>query len=169
MEEKRLIGSGKCTFCGKDNRVEVPESQMAGYDKWLGGMSIQDAMPGLSAGKREVLMTGICLTCHRTVFVPREDNFELPNISEVSDSDSETLSGELSNLGYEVELGEDWLVQYNSNLSRRCIKIDTNLNTAIKFDWDFEICEFNEEEATILNKYNIDIVPVKYTEDDLPF
>lgn len=81
MVIKKLIGSGECPFCGKDNRVEVTVYEMLGIEKWGGpasnSMPIQKAMPNLSAEKREILISGICLSCQKMIFSSsNEENIE---------------------------------------------------------------------------------------------
>lgn len=72
METKRFIGSGTCPFCGEDNRVSVTEKEMTGIEKWRGPMSggpnIQEVMPLLSPAKREILISGMCLSCQKEMF-----------------------------------------------------------------------------------------------------
>lgn len=66
---KKLIGSGKCVFCGKDNRVEVDEKHLANFNKWKRReMLIQEAMPGLKKEEREVLISEICIKCQKDIF-----------------------------------------------------------------------------------------------------
>lgn len=50
----------KCPFCGKEYQVEVPEK---GYERWLDGALIQNAMPEVSPKVREALISGICENC----------------------------------------------------------------------------------------------------------
>jgi hypothetical protein len=40
--------------------------------RWEGGELIQDAMPYLSAGERELLISGICETCFDKIFGSEE-------------------------------------------------------------------------------------------------
>lgn len=55
----------QCPFCGRGNEVEVNE---ADYWDWDDGMMVQAAFPYLSAGEREMLITGICPTCWNKMF-----------------------------------------------------------------------------------------------------
>lgn len=47
---------GNCVFTGKPYSCEVPT---AGLLRWIGGDSIQTAMPNVSADDREFLISGI--------------------------------------------------------------------------------------------------------------
>jgi hypothetical protein len=50
-----LTISGNCIVTGKLYKVEVEESA---YERWNAGAFIQDAMPHLSEGDREFLISG---------------------------------------------------------------------------------------------------------------
>lgn len=50
----------RCPMCGRGNFVEVNEND---YDDWCDGMHVQVAFPYLSAGERELLVSGICGKC----------------------------------------------------------------------------------------------------------
>lgn len=50
-----------CNECGKTKRLRV---NAAGYDRWRGGMLIQDALPELTADDRELLITSTCGECY---------------------------------------------------------------------------------------------------------
>lgn len=50
----------RCPFCGHGNFVEVNEND---YDDWSDGLNMQIAFPYLSAGEREMLVSGICGKC----------------------------------------------------------------------------------------------------------
>ena len=54
-----------CMFCGNVHNVLLLARE---YDAWQGGALIQDAMPHLSAGQRELLISGICETCFDETF-----------------------------------------------------------------------------------------------------
>ena len=49
-----------CPLCGTYSEVHI---NMHDYMAWRNGAPIQDAMPYLSAGDRELLKTGICTPC----------------------------------------------------------------------------------------------------------
>jgi hypothetical protein len=51
-----VVFSGHCTVTGKAYSVRVPSHQVF---KWYQGALIQDAMPDLSPGDREFLVSGI--------------------------------------------------------------------------------------------------------------
>lgn len=55
----------QCPFCGRGNEVEVNETD---YWDWDDGMMVQDAFPYLSAGEREMLISGCCSTCWNKMF-----------------------------------------------------------------------------------------------------
>jgi len=46
----------RCVITGEPYKVEVPKE---GYEKWIGGMLIQDALPDLSTSDREFLISSI--------------------------------------------------------------------------------------------------------------
>ena len=49
------VSTPVCMVCGRSGRIEVP---VEGFEAWRRGMLIQDALPGLDQGQRELLMTG---------------------------------------------------------------------------------------------------------------
>ena len=48
----------KCPFTGKINVLEISVTKLQ-LERWANGISIQDAMPTLTADEREFIMTGI--------------------------------------------------------------------------------------------------------------
>ena len=60
----------RCPFCGRGHEVEVNESD---YWDWDDGVHVQDAFPYLSAGEREMLVSGICPDCWDKMFGQEED------------------------------------------------------------------------------------------------
>lgn len=48
----------KSPFSGRVHTLDIPVTQ-AQIDAWINGALIQNAMPNLTAGQREFLMTGI--------------------------------------------------------------------------------------------------------------
>jgi len=54
-----------CHFCGAEHSVLCLTRQ---YDEWKQGKCIQDAMPDLSPGQRELLISGVCETCFDETF-----------------------------------------------------------------------------------------------------
>lgn len=60
-----LIWEAKCPFCKKRQTIRIPAQ---GYEKWISGESVQNAFPTLDSMDRELLISGICLTCQRKIF-----------------------------------------------------------------------------------------------------
>lgn len=54
-----------CVVCSEDQVIEATFGQ---WDAWKAGMSVQTAMPHLSASLREVLISGICGECWDNMF-----------------------------------------------------------------------------------------------------
>ena len=61
----QIMLSGECILCNKHVHFQVSET---GYLNWNNGMKIQDALPELSAGKREMMLTNICDKCFNNTF-----------------------------------------------------------------------------------------------------
>ena len=59
-----------CPFCGQAHDIEVNETD---YLDWYNGKLAQDAFPYLSAGDREMLISGICPTCWDEMVAGGED------------------------------------------------------------------------------------------------
>lgn len=61
-----------CPICEEDHIVTVP---LDGYNNWLCGEKIQNAMPNVPAEDREMLISGICPSCWQKTFgpIPEED------------------------------------------------------------------------------------------------
>lgn len=55
----------QCIACHEAKHVTVSR---AGYDKWQAGVLIQRALPELSAGDRELFISGICGPCFDRMF-----------------------------------------------------------------------------------------------------
>lgn len=56
----------ECVNCKKKHTIIVP---IAGYKLWASGQAlIQDALPGLSADERELLVSNICPACWNKLF-----------------------------------------------------------------------------------------------------
>lgn len=66
------ITTGPCYVCGKTGVVENVPAE--GYDQWKRGAFIQDALPTLTAGDREQLLTGTHSECFDKLFPPDEDD-----------------------------------------------------------------------------------------------
>ena len=60
-----------CPFCGRSHEVEVNDMD---YLDWQDGELVQDAFPYLSAGERELLVSGICPTCWDKMFKTNDDD-----------------------------------------------------------------------------------------------
>ena len=61
-----------CRICSQQQEVIAP---VAGLMAWEEGAFIQDAMPELSAGDREMLISQTCDDCWRMMFGDDEDEF----------------------------------------------------------------------------------------------
>lgn len=59
-EEPMLEMHIKCRFCGREYTLLMPAKA---YTDWKHGAAIQDALPMLSPGERELLISGICGDC----------------------------------------------------------------------------------------------------------
>lgn len=67
-----LILDVKCRFCYKDYYVFLMKKD---YTNWVSGDGfIQDIMPYLSAGERELLISSTCSDCFDKLFPPDLDN-----------------------------------------------------------------------------------------------
>ena len=55
----------RCQVCGDMHTLECTE---AGYNEWLRGGLIQQCLPELTAGQRELLISGICEDCFNDMF-----------------------------------------------------------------------------------------------------
>ena len=62
---KSVIWEAKCPFCKSKSEVVIP---IKGYNKWVGGVAVQNAFPELSADDRELLITGMCRDCNKKIF-----------------------------------------------------------------------------------------------------
>ena len=61
-----------CRICSQQQEVIAP---VAGLMAWEEGAFIQDAMPELSAGDREMLISQTCDDCWHMMFGDDEDEF----------------------------------------------------------------------------------------------
>lgn len=55
----------ECPLCGVRSNLAISE---AAYERWVGGLLIQDAFPDLSLAERERLKTGFCDACWQAMF-----------------------------------------------------------------------------------------------------
>jgi hypothetical protein len=60
MERSDMIILDHCLECGNAVSVTIPDDA---YNRWIGGMFIQDAAPMLTPGEREFLITSLCEKC----------------------------------------------------------------------------------------------------------
>ena len=60
----------ECPMCGSSTQVLTNGRD---YDRWRGGLVIQEAMPYLSLTEREMLQTGICGPCWDHYMVPSDE------------------------------------------------------------------------------------------------
>ena len=58
-----------CRYCDTVHDLTV---NVEGFVNWQAGQYIQDALPELSAGERELLISGTCDECWQRLF-PEED------------------------------------------------------------------------------------------------
>ena len=65
MEMAHVILTDTCIFCGNDGEIELTNDQFKRYNqsRHPSGPLIQDALPELTDGQREQLMTGIHDEC----------------------------------------------------------------------------------------------------------
>lgn len=68
-----MEASAVCRPCG---RVQVVALRRADYMRWRAGVKIQDALPYLSEGEREAMMTGTCGECWERMFGGWDDEEE---------------------------------------------------------------------------------------------
>jgi len=54
-----------CPICGDETTVACDSE---GYEAWLNGALIQNALPTLTSSERERLITGICTPCWNNSF-----------------------------------------------------------------------------------------------------
>ena len=180
MENNKLIGSGSCPFCGKDNRVEVTEREMTGYEKWVRGEgNIQNVMPFLSVEKREILISGTCLKCQSSVFGgnDEEPDDEEPEYEFIPEFIPEAIEYELNKLGYILGREENEVVEYVDDEDGMVLLLDYALMRATKVvkgnefnseNGNFE--EIGDIEGLILRKHGFSISEEdEALEDDLPF
>ena len=59
-----------CPFCGAESEVKLP---IAAYARWQMGEMAQNVWPEMSREDREILISGICKECQKTIFAPPED------------------------------------------------------------------------------------------------
>lgn len=67
--DNKFTFEDNCVVCGKPYSVEVDEE---GWNAWRNGELIQNALPDMTAGDREFLISQICPTCFDDLF--KEDD-----------------------------------------------------------------------------------------------
>ena len=65
--------SAKCSECQTTKVLEVP---VEGLGAWRNGALIQRALPMLSDGDRELLISGICGRCFDAMFEEADDEYQ---------------------------------------------------------------------------------------------
>ena len=63
--------------CVKCKNVHILLVNSDDLQQWKDGELIQDAMPYLSAGERELLISGTCVACFDKLFPPEPEDFDL--------------------------------------------------------------------------------------------
>lgn len=67
-----MIIEKTCISCHETSRLEVDENA---YRNWKNnGMLIQKALPSLTDGERELLISGICGECFDSMFIEDTEN-----------------------------------------------------------------------------------------------
>lgn len=63
---KRITIEYTCPFCRQDKRADYNTDE---FTNWrMLGMSAQEAFPRETATKREILISGICPECQKSIF-----------------------------------------------------------------------------------------------------
>lgn len=62
----------QCPYCGQPAMVSAPAE---GFAEWQAGRSIQSALPELTAGQREILLSGSHEACFDKMFPDAGDPF----------------------------------------------------------------------------------------------
>jgi hypothetical protein len=65
MAQEKTIVAVDCVRCKETQHITVGTADLS---TWNNGGLIQDAMPYLSAGEREILISGVCGTCFDNMF-----------------------------------------------------------------------------------------------------
>lgn len=65
MQNAMTVVAVQCRTCHEVHFIDVP---VDGLIAWQGGELIQDALSELSAGQRELLISGTCETCWDEMF-----------------------------------------------------------------------------------------------------
>ena len=90
----------QCRLCGDKKVLYLPKS---GYEKYMEGMAIQDAMPDVDAADRELLISGVCHVCWDKIALEDDDEEDIRWLwMEDEDADPSVFEDE------SVELDEDF-------------------------------------------------------------
>ena len=74
-----------CVMCNNTYKLEVKTNDLHAYMR--GNKSIQNAFPYLSAGDRELIISGICNTCYEKLMVDDEAEENMPESYEYNNRD----------------------------------------------------------------------------------
>lgn len=64
--------SRRCPHCGKISKVKIPKDEWENWDNGKGGL-IQNCLPSLSQDDRELLLSGICPECWKSIFFNEDE------------------------------------------------------------------------------------------------
>lgn len=73
MSDTIVIKTKPCTVC---NKYEVWSLDRSAVTRWQEGETIQDAFPDMSAGDREILISGTHAACWDKLFPGEEEDDE---------------------------------------------------------------------------------------------
>jgi len=76
----------QCRLCGDKKVLYLPKS---GYEKYMEGMAIQDAMPDVDAADRELLISGVCHVCWDKIALEDDDEEDIEEWMEDEDESVE--------------------------------------------------------------------------------
>lgn len=68
-----MVGTVQCHMCGTTHRIAFNSDD---FERWQAGDLIQRAMPYLTSGERELLISGTCESCFDHFFGDPEDGVE---------------------------------------------------------------------------------------------
>lgn len=85
MSKTKLNITKQCVSCNKIYNIEVYRADMLDY---IDGKLVQNAFPYLSAGERELLVSGVCDKCFIDMFKDNEEPEEnMPDSYEYNNRD----------------------------------------------------------------------------------
>ena len=73
MDNPITIKTVACQHCGTSETISAP---VTAFMAWESGDFIQDALPMLTAGEREMLISQTCDSCWTEIFGDAEDEFQ---------------------------------------------------------------------------------------------